>query len=292
MIYINIKKYLILLIAGFFLAPSASIAKTVELNISPKIIATADYKEGKLGLPAVILIHGFLQTRESPTIRHLADELASRGYTILVPTLSLGMTKRAQSLGCEAIHHHTMEEDNREIGQWVSWLTSKKYHNIVLIGHSRGGNSILSYLNGKPNQSVKKGILLSLPDDETLGDTALNRKKMIELARQNLKKAPNELAPYKISFCDRYMATPESFLSFFDFNRNNSLNSLKTSKKPVEAIFGSKDDRMAKDWPDRLKAIGATTTVINNANHFFSDQAEFELYDVVMKSLGSLEMER
>ncbi|TCV90334.1 alpha/beta fold hydrolase [Sulfurirhabdus autotrophica] len=291
MINIKVNVYLLLLFAGFSLLPSISKAQIVDLNITSKITATADYREGKTGFPAVILIHGFLQTRESPTIRRLADELASNGYTTLSPTLTLGITKRAQSLGCEAIHKHIMEDDKKEISLWVEWLNSKKQKNIVLIGHSRANNVILSYLNETPDQSVKKGILISLPDDD-FTSTAQDRQKMVAFAKQNLKNSPNTLAPYKIAFCDKYMATPESYLSFFGYSRNVVLNSIKTSKKPIEVILGNKDERMMKDWPDQVKESGASISVINDANHFFSDQAEFELNDVVMKSLRSLQVRR
>lgn len=291
MINIKFNVYLLLLFAGLCLIPSISRSQIVDFNITSKITATADYREGKAGFPAVILIHGFLQTRESPTIRRLADELANSGYTTLSPTLTLGITKRAQSSGCEAIHKHTMEDDRREISLWVEWLISKNQKNVVLIGHSRADNAILSYLNENPDPAVKKGILISLTDED-FPRAAQDRQKMVVFAKQNLKNTVKTLAPYKISFCDKYMATPESYLSFFGYSRNFVLNSIRNSKKPIEVILGDKDDRMMKDWPDRIKESGASITVINDANHFFSDQAEFELNDVVTKSLRSLQIRR
>lgn len=262
-------------------------AAIVELKIQPNnLIATADYKTGKPGMPAVILIHAFLQTRDSPTTRRLADELANIGYTTLTPTLSLGVSRRAQSLGCEAIHTHTMQSDSRETEEWISWLTAKGYKNIVLVGHSRTSMQILHYLSEKPATSVKKGILLSVIDDDLR--VSDKKQELADFAHQKVKAGDKSLYPYKISFCNKYMSTSEGYLSYFDSTRSKALKTLQASKRPVDIILGGLDDRMGKDWADKLKATGSRVTVIKEGNHFFDDLAEFELLEAVSKSLNSL----
>lgn len=287
----NIQIFMLLLglMLSFISLPSR--ATIVELKVQPNnLIATAEFKSGKADMPAVILIHGFLQTRESPTIRRLADELSNIGYTTLTPTLTLGVSRRSQSLGCEAIHTHTMQSDSKETEEWISWLTAKGYKNIVLVSHSRASTQLLHYLSGKPAASVKKGILLSFVDDDF---RAINDKKqeMTAFAQQKSKNADKSLYPFKTSFCNKYMSTADGYLSYFDSSRSKALKTLKASKRPVDIIFGGMDDRMGKDWPDMLKAAGQHVTIIKEGNHFFDDLAEFELLETVSKSLSTLKTE-
>jgi dienelactone hydrolase len=58
-------------------------AETVTLTLANKLMATAEFHEGEPDKPAVILLHGFLQTHQFPTIKRLADSLADEGYTVL-----------------------------------------------------------------------------------------------------------------------------------------------------------------------------------------------------------------
>ncbi len=144
------------LIAGLlvvlFQPAHSSFADTVELKLQNGVIATADFRAGKPSRPAILLLHGFLQTRNALPISPLANTLADDGYTVLVPTLTLGINQRAQSLDCEAPHIHTKEGDVAEIGYWTDWLARKGYKSIVLIGHSSGSLEILQYVSQNPDR--------------------------------------------------------------------------------------------------------------------------------------------
>lgn len=84
--------------------------------------ATAEYRPGRSDLPAVLIVHGFLQTRAFPTVAALADGLAQAGFTVLTPTLTLNVSRRRHSLPCEAVHSHTFEMDVAEVAAWADWL--------------------------------------------------------------------------------------------------------------------------------------------------------------------------
>jgi len=128
------------------LAPVSAHAAIVRLEMRPGIDASAEYLAGLRNKPAVLLLHGFLQTREFPTVATLARGLQDAGYPVLTPTLSLGIPNRAQSLACEAVHRHSLDEDVAEIARWVDWLKSHGHRSIVLIGHSFGSMQLLAYL--------------------------------------------------------------------------------------------------------------------------------------------------
>ena len=90
------------LILGLLVAASAVPVQAgsarIELEVVPGITAEADYWPGEADKPAVLILHGFLQTREFPTVRRLAEALADEGYSVLTPSLTLGLNRRRQSL--------------------------------------------------------------------------------------------------------------------------------------------------------------------------------------------------
>lgn len=261
----------------------AVFAQTVEAKLPAGITADADFHAGKAGMPALLLVHGFLQTRNAPPLSRLAGTLAGKGYTVLSPTLSLGINRRSQSLACEAIHLHTMESDAAEIAFWVDWLARKSYRNIALIGHSAGDKPILLYLGGTPNPAVHKAILASLVPDNS---SEIQRDK----ARKQLKKEGKEvLGRYSMSYCNNnYMTTPSAYLSYAVYDAARTLDLLDKAKVPTEIILGGADTLMDKDWPKKAIRHGASITVIESAGHFFDGPQEFDFTDTVEAKLKPL----
>lgn len=100
--------------------PAAAHAELVQQLMRPGIPASAEYLAGERDKPAVLLLHGFLQTYEFSTVTTLARGLHDAGYTILSPTLSLNIPGRKQRLACEAVHKHSMDDDVAEIARWAA----------------------------------------------------------------------------------------------------------------------------------------------------------------------------
>lgn len=263
------------------LASASGRAAPVELRISPKLVATADYHEGKRGKPAVILVHGFLQTREFPTIARLAEGLAENGYTVLAPTLTLGVPRRNQSLACEAIHMHSFESDVAELGRWIEWLRTRGQRNIVLIGHSFGS---LQALVASSTAGVSKVIAVSLVDNREVS----NRASAVTLkeAQRRAEMGDTGLMRSPFSYCKEFPTTAAYYVSYASWDRTRILELLKSVRVPVEIIVGSKDARMGADWPERLRAQGANVHSVGGANHFFDDQYEFDLLESVLARLN------
>lgn len=272
------------LLCAWLLSPASASghAVPVELRLSPKLIATADYVEGKRNKPAIVLVHGFLQTREFPTIARLAQGLADQGYTVLAPTLTLGVPRRNQSLPCEAIHTHSFEGDVAELGAWVNWLRTRGHREIMMIGHSFGSLQALAYA-ASPGSGVSKVIALSLVDNREVSNraslaTLREAKRRAALGVRGLMSPP-------FSYCKEFPTTPANYVSYASWDRARILELVKSVRAPVEIIVGSKDSRMGADWPERLRAQGATVQAIEGANHFFDDQYEFDLLELVLGRL-------
>lgn len=260
--------------------------KTVKLQINSKINATASYIKGETSKPAVLMIHGFLSTRNHATLKNLNLSIADEGYSTLTPTLSLGIDQRNQGLPCEAIHTHTMQKDVREIESWTNWLLAQGHKNIILLGHSFGSLQMLVYLkNGNP--AIKYAIATSLIDLEH----AIGTQKVysqLKQARQAIKANNDALQEYKISYCKKFVSTPGSFASYAEWDKARILKLLSSVTTPVHIVMGSSDNRMDKSWPATLRKQGSELSIINGANHFFSNEFEFELHDKVLEILNKL----
>jgi dienelactone hydrolase len=219
----------------------------------------------------------------------LADNLASKGYTVLSPTISLGINLRNQSMACEAVHTHTMSEDVAEVSYWVNWLSNKGYKNIVLVGFSSSGNLQTLLLNAQGSYpSIKKAILVSLTP--SLSDAAERQKVRGE--RDAKRQADNKkIGIYSLGYCKKnFAATATSYLSYSQYDENRILELIRLTPVPTEIILGKEDTILPANWPSQIKALQTNNrvTVIANANHFFDATNEFDLAEEVEGILKTL----
>ena len=276
------------LLSLLLLLPEAPYAGQVGMPLPSGVEATAAYHRGESGRPAILILHGFLQTRDFPTVQRLAETLAEDGYTVLAPTLSLGIDRRRQSLACEAINTHTMEGSAREVAGWVRWLEAQGHHQILLVGHSSGALVALAYLADRPAESVHGGILISLT---YFGPGPANLETPEELARARRLAAAGVRRPetFALAFCRRYVALPQAYLSYTDWDRDHTLERLASTHRPLHLVVGGSDPRIDRHWTRQLRARGARVHVIEGANHFFDAAHEFDLLETVEGLVEALE---
>jgi len=279
------------LLAALLAAPAGADHSLIEAKVPSGKMATASLHQGKPGNPAAVIIHGFLQTREFPTVASLGETLAAAGHTVLTPTLSLGIPRRNRSLPCEAVHAHTMDQDVAEIAYWTRWLAQKGHRHIVLIGHSFGSVQILHYLGHKPAPEVRKALLISLTDVESK-QPAAERARITQALRERVARGDNALVEAAFGHCKKYVSPGPALLSYAGITRGTILAGLAKSPVPVEAIMGGDDDRMGHDWLDKLKTQGIVVRTIPGANHFFDSQYEFDLHDAILQGMGPVKTER
>lgn len=266
------------------LTTHSAVAEIVEVKLPSGIIATADFHPGRPSRPAVLLLHGFLQTRQAPPMSSLANTLVDQGYTVLIPTLTLGIDRRSKSLACEAVHAHTLEGDVAEVGLWVNWLANKNYSSIALIGHSYGSTQVLRYIAQRPNPAVQKAILTSLLPSHGKPQDVHNA-----LARVKQPASDQTLERYTLTFCNKtYVAPPSAYLSYASNDTDQALNLLRKIKVPAEIILGSDDKTITPDWPEKIRVQGTPITIIDKTGHFFDGAQEFDLADKVESILKTL----
>jgi pimeloyl-ACP methyl ester carboxylesterase len=282
---LNRARHIVALFGVLILTIHSAFAETVEARLPTGIVASADFRAGQTSRPAVLLLHGFLQTRHVPPMSSLANTLADQGYTVLTPTLTLGINRRSKSLGCEAVHTHTLEEDIAEIRFWVNWLARKGYGSITLIGHSFGSTQILYYLTQKPNPAAKKAILTSLvpllskPQE---AQKALARVKQARTSEQALER-------FTLSYCNgNYVAPAAAYLSYVANDSSKTLDQFGKTRVPVEVILGAADTAIESAWSEKIRTRGIPVAVIDKAGHFFDGAQEFDLADKVESILKTL----
>jgi pimeloyl-ACP methyl ester carboxylesterase len=263
----------------------ASHGSVIEAKLPSGKIASADFHVGKGGLPAVLILHGFLQTRAFPTVASTMEALSTAGYTVVAPSLSLGISRRNKSLACEAVHLHTLDEDVAEVAFWVRWLVRKGHTRIMLVGHSFGNLQLLAYLNRNPAPAVKQLVMISLSDVE-VKQNARQRARIAQALRDRVARRDSALAEVAFGHCKKYVGPPVALLSYLAISRDSILDSLASSPVPVEVIMGGKDNSMGSDWVSTLASRGIVVRMISGASHFFDNQHEFDLQEAVLQVIS------
>ena len=259
-------------------------AETIITTQTMENVASAQWLEGDPEKKVVMILHGFLQTRDFFTVRRLGDALNEMGYNVLLPTLSLGIDNRSQSLACEAIHTHSLQKDVEEIRNWVDWLHQHTNKPVALIGHSAGSLELLAYLAEEPAPPVSQAILISLVAFAQ-GPIAKESDAERQQALNQLTQNKNELTNYRLAFCDRYTTTPENYLSYVTWNGNKTLENLNNLSVMPTIVLGSGDRRLGDAWLPSLRETEAEVVLIDGANHFFDHEYEFDLMDSVIELL-------
>lgn len=267
------------------LAADPSRAGAVESRLPSGLVAAAEYRPGRGDYPSLLFLHGFLQTRNSPPMNRLAESLADAGYPVLVPTLSLNVSRRAKSLPCEAVHLHAQQDDVNEIAHWVDWLAGRADRGVVLVGHSSGGKDVLAYLLGKPGPKIKKAIFISI--GPVYVDAA-------ELHRARSAKAPNPgkagpLQRFTMGYCKGNYVTPApAYVSYAAWTGERIVEGLNRLTVPADIVLGSSDQVFEPGWAEQLKTSKVPVTTVGGAGHFFDGEYEFALHDRVNAILGQL----
>lgn len=244
----------------------------------------------------ILITHGTLAHSGMEIIKTLQAGLKERGLNSLAITLSLGLTNRTGMYDCKIPHRHRHEDALDEIGVWLGWLKGHGAGDIVLMGHSRGGNQTAWFAAERATNRVKRVVLLAPATWNEKG-----RKKDFEKRNKTplqpiLDEAIKLVADGKgdqtfknsgVLYCADTNVSAKSFASYYrDEPRFHSPNLLPKIKVPVLVIAGS-DDKVVRNLPKWVKPMVAgkkiTLKVIDGAGHFFLDFYAEDVADEVAK---------
>lgn len=262
-------------------------AELISLQSAEGIEVSAEYKAGEKARPLIIFIHGFLQTREFPTVKRLSDSLYETGFSVLSPNLSLGISNRLKSLSCEALHLHSLNAEVDEISHWVKWAKSKEYKEIILLGHSAGAVAVTAYLSRRVDPVVKKTVLINVtyygPGRPASYESVIHARR----ANKAVKMGNKGIENYALAFCEKYPTTAENFLSYYNWSKRQVLQAINTTTVETHIILGDSDQRLGVQWVNDLMASDGRAIIISGANHFFDREHEFDLLDAVENILST-----
>ncbi|MES9834594.1 MAG: alpha/beta fold hydrolase [Candidatus Thiodiazotropha sp. DIVDIV] len=274
-----------LALTGLLLLSLPCHGEIVHQRMPNGLLATAEYLDSGSDESPILILHGFLQTRDFFTVRRIADALHDDGHTVLLPNLSLGIEQRSQSLACEAIHTHNMEQDRDEVALWVNWLSQKTSKPVTLIGHSIGSLTLLAYLHDKPsNSTIKQSILVSLIA-YSQGPIAKENLAEKYRAEKDFEADKQGIYNYRLAYCDIYPTRPDHYLSYLRWDQTLVTEALLGLTKKPSIILGSKDNRLSPEWKPLLNKIKANVIEIEDANHFFDHAHEFDLFETIVELL-------
>ena len=257
---------------------STSFAESIRLTTTSDKEVIAAYLQGENDSNPVLILHGFLQTKEFSTVDMLATALNDSDYTVLSPTLSLGINNRKQSLSCEAVHTHSLDSDAVELKQWIEWLHKKTGKTVTLIGHSSAGQVLLKYMDSYDAKFIDHAILISVSYFASDSDDNKNNFKKAQVA---IKENSNLIDTYSLDYCEVYSTYARNFLSYYSWDRDKTSHVISKFRDQVSIILGTSDKRISGDWRRQVQNINSSTYLIEGANHFFDQAHEFDLIDTV-----------
>jgi len=247
--------------------------------------ANLELADGKTVADGVVLLtHGTLAHNKMEIIANLQKLLAERGVSTLAPTLSLGVGNRTGMYDCKVPTTHKHSDALVEIGLWLGWLKGQGATNVVLAGHSRGGNQT-AWFAARENDPVVSKVVLIAPATWTAKDAAKGFEKT---HKQPLEKvyaeAESLVAAGKggefmkgvgVLYCPGADVTAASIVDYYTpDDRMHTPNLLGLIKAPVLVIAGTKDT-VVKGLIEAVEPMvdgdKIQLAVVEDADHFFLD---------------------
>jgi len=237
--------------------------------------------EQSLSDGVILILHGTLGHSGMEIVSTLQALFAESERNSLAINLSLDVDDRHGFLPCESEHTHTMEDAGEELNAWLTWLKSVHAGEIVLLGHSRGGNQVARFVaNYDPD--IAAAILIAPSSGAELA--AAGRDRNLQQAKEN-----SWLHDVAFLHCSNATVSAESYVSYYGpSNPGGTAPILNNIDVPV-LVFAGTEDQVVPDLAEHMRMVKRNNIVfeeIDGADHFFRD-----LYadDIVERSLEFLE---
>lgn len=275
-----------------------AVAETVSLD-SNGLTLRADWETvDELMDEAVLLLHGTMAHKDMEIIQTLQDGLFENGVNTLAISLSLGLEQRTGMLPCEGTHIHQHANAGKELALWVEWLQRKGIEKIWLLGHSRGGNQVTSFVLTHPAKI--SGLILVAPPSVDSADLAKNYQQhygksldsLLVLAQmQSANGSGQALESTGFLHCDSSSVSPQSFLSYYRDANLNTAQLLERINLPVLVVSGT-EDAISPDIgraAAQLNQSNIRLLVVDGADHFFRDLYADDIVDAIVERMEPAE---
>ncbi|MGK7344409.1 MAG: alpha/beta hydrolase family protein [Candidatus Nitrospinota bacterium M3_3B_026] len=288
-------------LASVFLLAGAAEAKKVHIDHDGRTLngylALAEGKKIEDGV--ILMVHGTLAHGRMEIMRTLQGLFRDYGQSTLAITLSLGKSGREGMFDCGEPHRHMHTGALDEIGLWLAWLKEQGAGEIVLLGHSRGGNQAAWFAAQRDDPAIKKIVLLAPmtwtqakteEGYEARYETPLN--PILHEARAMISegRGSDMLEGIGFLYCRDAAASARTFVSYYSPEpMMDTPLVLRRVKKPVLVFTGTRDTSIP-DVAEKIKAreLGDNVRleVIDGADHFFRDLFAYDVVERTIEFLG------
>jgi len=249
--------------------------------------------------PVVLMTHGTLAHGRMEIMQTLQDLLADKGYASLAINLSLGLDGRRGMFDCSLPQNHRHTDAMKEIGVWFGWLKEKGAKEIVLLGHSRGGNQTAWFAAEYDDAALAKVVLIAPMTWSKKGAGEGYRREHGKDLRAAYANAEKQVAQGRgdamlkgVGFlhCSQATVSAAAFVDYYrDEPRFDSPALLQKIAKPVLVIAGSEDNVVANlvaEVQPQAEGERVQLAIIDGADHFFRDLYAEEAVDLITSFIG------
>ena len=292
-----LRNAFIAIFVGAALFPANTMAESIQISDQNglKLNANLVLADGaSIAGDIVLITHGTLAHNKMEIIVAMQDLLAERGISSLAPTLSLGVSDRSGMYDCAVPHTHKHSDAMLEIGQWLEWLQTKGAKNVILAGHSRGGNQTAWFAAREPNPIVSKVILVApatYDAKKAAQGFEKNHKRPLAGAMTEAKamidggNGQKFMKGVGVLYCPGADVRAESFVDYYENDdRRHTPNLMAMIGKPVLVIAGS-EDTVVEGLIDATKPLvdagRVEMVIVDGAGHFFRDLYAEDMADAM-----------
>ena len=242
--------------------------RTLHLNGDWRVPEGVDLR--KTG--AVLWVHGAKGSQDMQyPVQDQMQRWVRAGIPVLAITLSHGIDGRRAPVNCDQPQRGTLELSFDEIAAWFDWLHENGVRNVVLAGHSLGGQRVLLFAAHHPEPALRGVIAIAPAKGQPKAPAVLEKAEKLVRAGQGdtLLHGPSPGCPVT-------EVAASTLLSYYGSQPDKDIRkAIAAIKVPVLVVAGARDD-MVRDLPDYLQPlVGPHLTLreVETADHFYRDAA-------------------
>jgi pimeloyl-ACP methyl ester carboxylesterase len=267
--------------------------KNITLNGNAVLADGKTWKDG-----AILLVHGTLAHGGMELIAALQKLLKEKSRTSVAINLGYNIDNRRGFYDCARPHTHKLHDAVDEIAAWVAWLKGRGAGDIVVLGHSRGGNQVARYAVGAIDPVVKAIVLLAPATWNSVRAARLYEQRhkaslarVLANAQEMAKAGKSDSLMSGIGFltCENATASAASVLSYYSDDKKMDTPAIVGNIPVPTLVVAGSTDELVPDIPEKMKGRvqgQVKFKVIDGADHFFRDLYTEDLVDLVVQFLG------
>ncbi|MCW9014392.1 MAG: alpha/beta hydrolase [Gammaproteobacteria bacterium] len=266
-----------------------------QLKLNGKLEKSDNWPNDKV----VLMVHGTLAHNKMEIMESVQGLLTEQDVSSLAITLGLGLNNRTGFYDCPTPHNHKHTDALDEIGAWMKWLEQQGANQVVLLGHSRGGNQAAWFATEHDSAMISNVVLIA-PQTWSMEKARADYQQryakdlmpLLDKAKTLVDqgKGNSQLKNTDFVYCKDTTATADAFVSYYSDNPNMDTPYLMTKiKKPLLVFAGSNDkavENLDKIVPPLAEKYGFQLNVMEGADHYFRDLYADEMVEAIVEFIN------